>query len=1393
TLIADNVGGPINQLDTSLTGAFSATLTGSLYLNEINNDLNIGLIDALTGNVTIDTSGRALIDVNNDGASNIIAQSFIFNGGDIGSALNPFEIDLTNDFSGTSTGNVYLTETSVDFQINLLTALGDVILNCPGDFIDSAFDNNANVDAVNIVLNSISIGDATNYFDILATGSINATATNDIFLAESNGNMEIDLITSTAGTVNLRTVAGDILDFNFDGNPNIVASDILFETGSIGTSVNHFDIDSTGGLVSLIVTGDSYLNETNGSLNVLASSVLSIFLEFTSQTSDISVDSISTMGNVTLNAPNGGIIDFNNNFLPEIIATDLQINSDFIGSFINEFDINITGNLITTTNMDQYIFSTDGNLNIQSVQSTAGDVTLNVAAGMGGVLDANNDPAADIVANNLYINADYAGTLANPLDVFLGSFFNAQVAGDLYITEPIGNLDAGLVQSPAGDINLTSVAGNLNVDFISTTGITTLNALSGSINDINDDANTNVASDTLIINCQSIGTALNYFDIDLTNILDVLATNDIFISENNGNMDVQSVVSSLGNIYLNSVIGNINVNIIDSNLDTYLTATNGVIIDANNDINPNVLAQDLSITSQAIGSNLNNFDFDLTGDFSAQVDNDLFVTETNGNFIINTVQSASGNAYLTSNNGNIGIINIVNAPLDVILNALNGMIIDSANTAAPNIFADNLTINAMSVGNNLNYFDIDLISDLFVNANGDIYIIETTGPMTPRNVQSATANIYLTSLNDNINVGLIQTPLNVFLNASGDVTDINNDALPNIFSNNLTINSNSIGNLLDPLEVDLNGLLDIQTTNQIVLDETNGPINTGNITSVVGFIRLRSLNGGINLGRISTTNDIELLSSLGPIIDANNDNLVDISASNAILTAQAIGDPLNHVEINIPGLLNTNTTLDINLTQVNNDLNINNAISTAGGISFITNNGNIIIRSIDASGDVSVVSQTGYIIDSDDTDDSLTNIIADGNLYLESNNGSDFLGIGSDNGINSMGDLDIDLIGNLTAIARNGSIFIHQVNGDLIIDNTTTDAIPGCNTYIQSNGGIYNTANTITTYNLDLISNGNIGELTNPLIVQINNNVTLSLDINSNSNNVYINQGTGDVYYTSQNSGTIVINNSNGSVFDLSGTFIINTNTTTTTTTTNITTYTPVTTSTISTTYDGDEFLLNQDSGNIYIYDKSTGKISIISNYESDNVIQNDVTNSIITYLLDDGESIDNSEFNSNQANTHGSDFGLGSAFFDSISSDNPIDTASASVMTTLFSICKGIGTCSDIDTSENIDLAFQSFTLSNDNEFEADKYGTQFAVNCGYHPAGLEGFLITLEKIEQSVNNISSNIDRQYTPVFSYRHPKTTARIDIIKDIIDDKNLLKVKSKKINKKFYKSIIANIK
>jgi len=95
------------------------------------------------------------------------------------------------------------------------------------------------------------------------------------------------------------------------------------------------------------------------------------------------------------------------------------------------------------------------------------------------------------------------------------------------------------------------------------------------------------------------------------------------------------------------------------------------------------------------------------------------------------------------------------------------------------------------------------------------------------------------------------------------------------------------------------------------------------------------------------------------------------------------------------------------------------------------------------------------------------------------------------------------------------------------------------------------------------------------------------------------------------------------------------------------------------------------------------------------------------------------------------------------------------------------------------IDFAFGEILVnsivtnnSEENEFMADALGVVNANKLGYHPAGLEGFLLTIKKIEENSALPGRLANAQVSSLFTYRHPDTLLRLEKVEGELDELRL---------------------
>src|SRR5262249_20832981 len=132
-----------------------------------------------------------------------------------------------------------------------------------------------------------------------------------------------------------------------------------------------------------------------------------------------------------------------------------------------------------------------------------GDVTL--TSKFGDIVDCDNEPIADVVANSIGLNAPNGniGSAENPFDINSSmpkpGKVNADAKGNIFIIEVRGDLNVGHIVSHTGDVNLTTLA--------------------GSILDANNDSGVDIQGVNITLDAKGgdIGEPGDYLDLDSSN------------------------------------------------------------------------------------------------------------------------------------------------------------------------------------------------------------------------------------------------------------------------------------------------------------------------------------------------------------------------------------------------------------------------------------------------------------------------------------------------------------------------------------------------------------------------------------------------------------------------------------------------------------------------------------------------------------------------------------------------------------------------------------------------------------------------------------------------------------------------------------------------------------
>ena len=315
-------------------------------------------------------------------------------------------------------GDVAISETVGAMRVGAITTTrGGVTLNAVDSIIASPVDAAADVVGNTVSLNAQNaIGSATTPLDVDSTSRLNASASGDVSLVETNGNMNLGLVSSTGGNIALTATAGSILDAAADPEADVVGNSInltatnatITPAPTVGTATDAIEINSavaTPGSVRVNARGGLSVSETSGSLTLT---------EARSNAGNIRVDvpDTSALGSdLILNAAqvvaSAGTVQFNagDNFSSNtgtvVQGTSVTVNADFgnadpgVGSTINAAGTFVGRPITFSTGVDaDTVTLSQSNLQgSTTVNANLGSDTINVdriaplTTAVGGVRD----------------------------------------------------------------------------------------------------------------------------------------------------------------------------------------------------------------------------------------------------------------------------------------------------------------------------------------------------------------------------------------------------------------------------------------------------------------------------------------------------------------------------------------------------------------------------------------------------------------------------------------------------------------------------------------------------------------------------------------------------------------------------------------------------------------------------------------------------------------------------------------------------------------------------------------------------------------------------------------------------------------------------------------------
>jgi hypothetical protein len=567
------------------------------------------------------------------------------------------------------------------------------------------------------------------------------TISHDPVYSVQNNNVLVQFQGYTTPTVNITSVGSVVMNNSLNalnGTVNITSSAGSILTNDISNIINATNINlSAKGDIGNSSKAIQTAVYNNGLLTAKGNN---IYIDYpSSDISNIILNAQNTISLSTSSSQLGGL-----NSLVNISADILELKAtkgsiDLDSTQNKNIDISVkklkaraNGNISITNKND---------LQISSIVSTSkGTITLGSENGSIIAVDTDSYNPYHLTGGNIILKASngYIATSSNPLKVAYDGIYNVVAKKDINI-DSAGRIYADLIQSELGKVTLDADYGiiastssnNLVYNIYSANGVD-LSTLYGNIENISINTDGIINATAGYTN----GVASGMSDISLSLISKKELEQD----------DIQNMTDEQLQIAYNEYINGLK----DMQLGE-IKASKNVFIHSEKSIN--VANENSSITAETIvlsaingniGSEDNSLTVDSSRDISAYAGNESSVyLNSNSNLNINEIRSAVGsNGTASSKLSNVVLTttgNIINAAID---------------ENKVNVSANNITLSATG--------DIGtLIKSFVVNTNSEK---STDGLIYNAN------NVYIDSLNDNLNILSANTVNNSSLKSSGSIT-----------------------------------------------------------------------------------------------------------------------------------------------------------------------------------------------------------------------------------------------------------------------------------------------------------------------------------------------------------------------------------------------------------------------------------------------------------------------------------------------------------------------------------------------------------------------------------------------------------------------------------------------
>ncbi len=670
---------------------------------------------------------------------------------------------------------------------------------------------------------------ANNLMTLRSTASLEAWG--DLDLGGAGGAIYLQSLTGNINILNGAMLSSAGVLGNMGGIMNVAAandvtfaSNILDASGSVGGNI---DIDAgntinfggsqflasgtagSGGLIQMVSGGVMTVDASS----VYNSSGTAAGGQMVFEGSDVNNNATLTSnnGDITLRATTGDV------------TTNATYNSDDIQ--LNAANGNViasgTFNGLVSSNAESIVITANsGNLNTDTVTSTAGNTTLtasngNLTTANGGTVSSTGALSMESGTGNLTTNSALTGTSIN-LTANNGNISGTQ-----------GSYSGGAITATGRTIGLTSTAGSMQLgNLTATAGNVNINANAGGLTLLA--GQTIDSSGNTILRAGTGSLSSNNTTFNSGGVLDLSANGAITVNSNNqlnvGSLRIYGAGgtgSAAGAVAVTETTGNLNVSLLNTNTSSSLVASD--------------VGSALTLSNATIGG----------GTLTMQAD--TAITATTNNQFAGAIQ-AYGNTGVADHVAGVNITSIDNT------NDLNVTQLTATNS--------NLTATTGNAGVRLSNLDSNN-GTTTINASRNITLtnntIDGTDTLRATSVNNQTVALTGNTVANDI-TGRTSLPggtSGVYIGSAGNYNLAGNTVTGDVdisTNNNISMASGSIGGVLtasaDNINVtadtgDLTSGIVTATTGGVSLTATNGNLTTTGATSSVGATTLTSGSGDI--------------------------------------------------------------------------------------------------------------------------------------------------------------------------------------------------------------------------------------------------------------------------------------------------------------------------------------------------------------------------------------------------------------------------------------------------------------------------------------------------------------------------------------------------------------------